>query len=177
MPLLYSHSLSENRFIAHSLVEFGGNFIYSRTDVAKDPEYEDICSKHLDKTVRKFFMKMLTILTSFALLLIWPTHKYVSEGIRTTTTEVRIPFIEEDSDYEFMINIILMSVVGFHGMLGYIVVEVAIELFGDINTIAPKLIKYKLKKLDDAVESKRYNELQISLTIVDICKQAEDSDK
>lgn len=160
--------------MTHSLLNFGGKYIYLTND--EDPEYNEICSKHIDATVRRFFIKMLTILASFWLAMIGPIHAYISQGIKTTTTNVRIPFTDVNSDAEFIGNIILQSVIGFHGVFGYIMIEVAMSMFDDVITITPKLIKFKLKRLDEAVKM-RQNDLQICLLVKDIIKQSMDYDK
>lgn len=97
----------------HALVDFGGRYIHLNS--RDDTEYNRICSKQIDMTVRSFFIKIIMMTLSFNGAMIGPAYGYYMYGSRTTMTNVRIPFADEFSDIELMANIVLASLIGFHG--------------------------------------------------------------
>lgn len=86
------------------------------------------------------------IFLSFAAGVTGPVYALLFYGINTTTIEVKFPYIKEKSDAEFIGNVLLQSVIAGHGIIGYIGIEVAMNLFSDIIIISPEIVAYELKK-------------------------------
>ncbi|XP_055312480.1 uncharacterized protein LOC129574453 [Sitodiplosis mosellana] len=100
-----------------------------------------------------------------------PVYVYFTQGIRTTTIEVKIPFAEEDPSIEYAMNMLLQFVVYFHGFIIYGSMEMAMALFGNVINISPRLIKNRLKELFESRERKEVSELQLRVAFQDITKQ------
>lgn len=109
--------------------------------------------------------------------MIGPCYAYVVHGTKTTMTNVQIPFIEQYSNAEFIINLMLASLIGIHGFIGYIGLEVTMALFSDVVTIAPKLIKLEFQRLDEKIEKQNITQIELHHTFVNVVKQALDSDE
>lgn len=174
-PLGYA-SVTKTAAMFHSLVDFGGRYIYPNEN--KDNDYTEICSKHIDDTIRSFFIKIGLMLLALHGSMVGPIYGYVVHGTKTTMTNVLIPFVERDSTAEFTYNIILASLIGIHGFCGYIGLEVAMALFTDVVTIVPKLIKDQFKRLESHMaEKQKRSNWHLQHTINNIIKQALDSDE
>lgn len=158
-----------------SLVNFGGRYIHPNQN--DDEEYTKICSKHIDETVRSFFIKMGLMLLALHGSMVGPIYAYAMYGTKTTMTNVLIPYVERESNAEFAYNLALASIIGIHGFIGYIGLEVAMALFSDVVTIAPKVIALDFQRLDDQTEKQKLSNWHLRQTINNIIKQALDSDE
>lgn len=166
---------SKGRYTAHSLVDFGGRYIYP--DGHEDVEYNRICSNQIDATVKRFIVKMAMLFLSFGAGVTGPVYALLFYGINTTTIEVKFPYIEEKSDAEFIGNFLLQTMIASHGIIGYIGIEVAMGFFSDIVIILPKIAAHELNKLDISIENGHLNHAQVRLTVRNIVKQALDADE
>lgn len=164
MPLLYN-SLTEERFIVQKFLIFPGRHIYPDQKDDEDDEYYEICSNQIDASIKNFVSKMAMIFSSAILALIWPTYKFLSKGIKTTATQVKFPYLIENSNDEFIVNLLLQSILFGHGFIGYIGMEVGMEVGMDICTnfisASQNLLQYRLKILDLQCEKKPLKDLQI----------------
>lgn len=102
--------------------------------------------------MKNFIFKMSIILSSAVTGFIWPTYQFVSHGIKTTAIEVKFPFIDENSDAEFIGNLLLQSIIVAHGLAGYVGLGVGMDICTDFISISQKLLKYRLLVLDDQHE-------------------------
>lgn len=166
---------SKKRHELSKLIDFGGRYIYR--DSHENNEYNRICAEQMDKTMRRFIIKMTNIFLSFSCAMVGPTYGYFYLGVKTTTVEVRIPFTEENSDAEFIGGIILQSVIAFHGILMYIGAEVLMALFENVQMISPELIKHELKQLCKEYEDKSITDTELRIRIKNIVEQSLDIDK
>lgn len=127
--------------------------------------------------MKNFITKISLMFFGFTIAMTGPTYSYLFNGIRTTTIEVRIPFTEERSYVEFMINIIIQMLYAIPGGLHYIGLEIMLDLFRNVISIAPKLVHYRLKKVIDDFSENRISEPQLRFVFKDIMKQSIDTDK
>lgn len=102
--------------------------------------------------MKNFIFKMAIISSSAVTGIIWPTYQFVSQGIRTTATEVKFPFIDENSDAEFIGNLLLESVIAVHGLAGYVGLEVGMDICTNLVSVSQKLLEYRLLILDEQHE-------------------------
>lgn len=163
------------RFRLQSLIDFGGRNIYH--DDHEKTDYNRICSNHMDNTMRRFIIKMGTILISFLAFAIGPINAFVVYGIRTTVVEGRIPFTESKSNAEFKVNVLLQSIMTVHGSLCYIALELFQSILENVVTITPRLIKGELVQTIELYEKKSIAELELNMKIGNIVKQSIDADK
>lgn len=163
MPALHN-LLSDQRFIAQRFFIFPGRHIYPDKKDDEDDEYYEICSNQIDASMKNFFSKMAMIFISLIMALIWPTYKFVSQGVKTTATQVKFPFINENSNDEFIGNLLLQSVLFGHGFAAYIGLEVGMDIIAGFVTVSRKLLQYRLRKLDDQREQKPLKDVKILFT-------------
>lgn len=109
--------------------------------------------------MKNFIFKMAIIFSSAITALIWPTYLFVSQGIKTTVTELKLPFIDENSDAEFIGNLLFQSVIVGHGFAGYVGLEVGMDICTDFVSVSQKLFKFRLLILDDQHEEISLTEL------------------
>lgn len=93
-----------------------------------DEEYYTICSKQMDATMKSFFIKMSIIFGSATVGVFWPTHQLIVHGEKTTTTQFKFPFVDANSNKEFLANLLLQCIFGGYGLCGYVAIEVFIRL-------------------------------------------------
>lgn len=158
-----------------SLINFGGRYIHP--NINEDNEYTEVCSKHINGTVRSFFIKMSLMLLSLQGSMIGPCYAYIMYGTKTTMTNVKIPCIAENSNMEFAVNLMLASTISIHGFIGYIGLEVAMAIFSDVVTIVPKLITLEFERMDSKIEKNGIFSLEFHYIFRNIIKQALDSDE
>lgn len=139
---------------------FPGQKIYPDNEDDEDHEYYEICSKQIDASIKNFIFKMVMIFSSMVTALIWPSYKFVSQGIKTTATQVKFPFLDESSNYEFVGNFLLQSVIMGHGFIGYFAMKVAMDICTDFISASQKLLQYRLKMLDIQREKEPLKSLQ-----------------
>lgn len=173
-PLILGHS--KNRYLLRELVNFSGYNIYPENH--DDIEYVQICSNHINDTIRGYFQKMGLMFLSFLMAVIGPAYAFIFKNIKTTTTAVKFPFIEENSNAEFIGNVLFQSVIACHGIIGYFGMEAAMSIFCDNVTVPPKVIEMELRRLDEKNQQRNYfNSPQMRLNFKNIMKQVMDTEE
>lgn len=154
------------------MIAFGGRNIYQNSNERSD--YNRICSKQMDMTARKFIINYSIILLASILAILGPVLAYVNHGIKTTTTNLRFPFTDENSNAEFIANIAFQFLIFFHGFSLYVGLEVTMLIFENTSNVTTKLIENDLKRFDLMNEISEPQERAIFKNIV---KQAIDTDR
>lgn len=121
------------RFEFQAVFDFPGRYIYH--DNHDKTEHNRICSLEMDATMRRFMFKMVTMVSSVLISLIWPTYAYFAHDIRSTWTSLRIPFTAPNSDAEFLVNVILQTVILGHGAMAYYTLEVTTTCNSHTTTV------------------------------------------
>lgn len=165
----------DGRYEIHSLLEHFGRHIYQ--DYHETTGYNRICSKSIDKTVRDFFIRTGMMFLSYFVAMAGPMRAYFFYDVRTTTTELKFPFVAEDSDGEFIGNVICQACLGAVGMLAYTGLEVIMAFFDNFADVYPKLVEFELQNLDRKIEQKNLTKQQIKPIFRRIAKHAVDADK
>lgn len=119
---------TSDRYILQRFLAFPGRHIYPDAEVDEDLEYYEICSQHINGSIKSFILKMTMIFSSAIIALIWPTYQFLAQGIKTTATQVKFPFIDENSDVEFIGNLLFQLIVFGHGFIAYIGLEVVMSI-------------------------------------------------
>lgn len=164
--------LSKDRKMYHSMVAFAGHYIHR--DNNDQNEYNRICSEQIDATMRSFIFRMGLLSISGLCATGGPMYAYISEGIRTSTVEVKIPYFEENSDVEYSLNMIFQSILLAHGFFIYITIETTMSLIKDFVKVTPNLINYRIKESIEVYGEKKISKLQLRYIFKDITKQLVD---
>lgn len=150
-PLLFA-CLSKIRSKIHSLVDFPCLHLFRRSENVST-ENTVVTMLHILEYTWNILLKPLKDFSlkwhNFAVV-VGPFYAFTFHGIKTTTIDLKLPFIDESSNVEFIANILYLCIIGMHRFLAYIIIEVAMTIFGDAITISSKLIEYELWKLDEA---------------------------
>lgn len=167
--------ISKNRYKYQSLLDFAGHHIY--VDNRDDVEYHKICSKQIDISVKRFAVKYLIMIVSAFAAISGSTYVYNTSKIKTSMTDLRIPFTKEDSNAEFILNLIFQFNIFLHGSTVYIGLEVLVTIFENVMTVSPELLRFELQKLSVKQEKKKLSDQQMFIYFKNITKQALDIQK
>lgn len=174
MPLVFQ-LLSKKRGFYHSLAEYSGQYIYPND--RENTTYNRICSERMDITAFDMFKKVLLIagggfLGGFSTIYasFWMDNK-------TTTTAVKIPFIDEKSDEEFYLNFLLQWTIFVHACFLYFGIEITMTLFENFATVSPKLIHLELIESIKMYEKKELSEPQLCIAFKNAIVQSLDYDR
>lgn len=131
----------------------------------------------MDKSMRSFISRFMIMFCTFAVGICRLIYTNVFLGIKTTTTEFKMPFTEEKSDIEFTLNFLIQTVLIAYGLFGYIGMESAMEVAVVCVNTASQAIKYEFQKLDANIALRRFNDVQERLTFRNIVQQIMDADR
>lgn len=82
--------------------------------------------------LKKYIFKMMTMFWfSYVLAAYWSTYQFIADGIHSTITQDKFPFVNENSKAEFLGNCILQLVISIHGLFIYGAVEIYVDIFTD----------------------------------------------
>lgn len=165
----------KKKYVMQSLIDFGQQHIYVNNH--DDDEYQLICSKQMDETMRNFIQNVALVVFGFSVAIIGPIYSYFFQNIRSTTIEVRVPFTEANSDEEFVCNLTFMALVGILGAPLYIGLEVMMSTFRDIIVISPKLVEHRIKSLIADYLDGHLSDAQLRFAFTDAIKQSMDADE
>lgn len=145
--------------------------------IMKKNEYNRICSTGMDNTMRRYLIKMVSMVMSMIMSLIGPAYAYFAHGIRTTWTSNRIPFTEPNSDAEFIVNIFLQTIILGHGCVGYFALEMMMTLVENVVTVTPRLCTNDLAQTIGLYKNKQISELELRCKMNHFMKSTCDTDK
>lgn len=176
MPVVYI-TLTKKRSILHDILAFSGRYVYPSSVDDEDDEYYDICSKQIDRSIRAFFHKMTLICISIFFAVIWPSFQSLSHENKITTFKLKFPYINENSYSEFGANIFFECNVLVYGFLGYVSIEVGMDIVTDFIVISRTLLEYRLKKLLNRYKKKLCNDFETTATLRSIVENLREFDK
>lgn len=138
--------------------------------------YTEICAKQMDICMKNFMSRMSLMFGVFSIGLFKMHYAMIFMGIKTTSVEVKLPFIEENSNNEFALNYLFQTIVFSFGLCVFFVVETSMELCMLVIAISPKLIAFEFRKMDENIEKGQSNPLQVHFTFRNIVQQVMDMD-
>lgn len=174
MPF-YFVAISEKRHDIHRGALYSGQHILPND--FKHIEYTEICSKFMDESMKNFAIRLIITTLGVFAMNYGSWHAFFIEHIVATSLDCRVPFTGERSYGEFYVNIAIHSSYLVCGSLGFVGMEIALELFTGVVAIAPKLIALEFRKLANKIEEKTFTELQIRVTYRNIVQQIMDIDE
>lgn len=86
--------------------------------------YNRICSESIDESIKIFIKIIVVEMLSFVIAAIGPLHKYINYGTKSTFFCVRLPFLNENPDLEFTINISWELTATFLSFFGFVLISV-----------------------------------------------------
>lgn len=156
-------------------MDFGGRYIYHNS--FEKTKHNQSCSNLLDISLRNFLIKMGSLFVSFTFAIVGPAHAFFVHGLKTTTTQVHIPFLEPKSDAEFVGNFMIQSLQSGHGIFLYIGIEVFLSLFENVVAILPILINDHLVDTIELHQKNALTDAQLYWHVKRIVEESQDADE
>lgn len=105
--------------------------------------------EHLTKNVITIVSLFITSITVFSA---GPFYVYFFQNVRATPAATILPFLDQDSDVGFTLNLIQQPVVALYGVTGYISMEIGFCLINNVIITMPKLIRVDLDELTNELQ-------------------------
>lgn len=163
MPVLYI-ALTKDRFAQANFLALPGRTIYPNgISENADKQYNEICSKSIDESIKSFIQKMLMTIAFTAGAAVWPTYQGLKHYMKVDTIGLKIPFTAENSNEEFFGNLFVFGNVIGHGFFGYMANEIGLTIADDYFAISPKVVKYKFEQFFFDYKKKRLKRSEAEL--------------
>lgn len=124
-----------------------GTHIYNDTHDTTD--FNRLCSFNIQRSLKKFGFTLTLLFTSYAVMFFGPYYRLVEHGERTTTSSLKIPFVEPFSDLEFLINMPIQLLMFLMGCPGNIGVEGFFAILMDSTAASTEYIQWECMKLSE----------------------------
>lgn len=173
---MFLNYITRNRFMMVSLSAFGGQNIYQDKDF-EDAEYNQVCSEQMDKAMNRFISKMSVLYLSLITCMVWPIYAYITDGIKTTTTDLRIPFTELGSNTELIVNLIIQFIIGIHSGITMVSMESFLSLVENVVLTSPQIFKVEMNRLCKQYKSKSISEFQMRTWFRNLVELSNDADE
>lgn len=165
----------------HIALCYGGNHIFRGEEGEENQngiEYNKICSKYMDDSMKSFRLRITIILLSICTLNAGPMYEQIFKGAEASTAlEIRIPFVAEKSLAEYFIISVYQIPIAVNGIYGYTAMEVAMELIFGVLKVSPILIKHEFQKFDEKINQNIFTKMQTLVTLRNIVQQIMDTDE
>lgn len=158
---MYWQSVGPNRFKLHTVGEFCGTYCY-KSDT-ESQQYHILRSYHIQRLIKNLLIILPLMLMSHATLAIEPIYAYFFRNIRVTPLALHLPVFAKDSDLEFIVNMVLQTVLTCYALTGALAIEIASCLINHTITIVPDLIQYNLNEFRDECYANGIDSKAISL--------------
>lgn len=119
--------------------------------------YNRICSECMDHTLKTFIKTITVVMLSFGIALIGPVYTYLQDGSTVTLYEVRIPFLLNHPEKEFIVNFIWQAYISTIGVAGLFIVEGLLAIVNNTITVTSKLTVQEFYELSDQMEAGTIN--------------------
>lgn len=151
--------VSDRRAFYHSLVEFPTHHVY-RND-RENTAYNRICSEQMDIIAIDFVKKMLLGLGGVVPCIFSTLYASFWMDNRTTTTSVKLPFVDAKSNAEFYVNLTFQFIIFWHSVFVYFGLESTMSLLENFASVSPKLLQLELTDCIASYERNELPELQL----------------
>lgn len=146
---MYTTVITELRYTWTKIMNLSGQYIYR--DDAEPTIYNRICSKTIDESIKT----VITIISleglSFVLANIGEFYSML-QGRKITLLSVRIPYLHQNPDTEFLINFCWELIGSIDGFVSFIAIEIAFMLVNDTITVSSRLCVADLNDISDQLE-------------------------
>lgn len=147
---MYWKAIGPDRFKAKSICNFAGQFMYVNGE--EPSKYHALGDRYIVKLLKNLIVILGLTFISYNFLNYGPIYGYYFKNIRTTPMGTKLPYFEEGSDVEFLLNLSLQSVIGIFAILGNFSIEGASCLANNVIVMVPELIHLDLEELTNEME-------------------------
>lgn len=125
---------------------------YILRDCKLPTAYNRICSDCLNDSIKQYALTMTLVILSAWIAMIGPTYAYMTDGTITTMYNMRIPFIDQYPNAEFIANLIWETSISAIGFIALCLVECGHASVNNTVTLSSKLNILALNKLSNEME-------------------------
>lgn len=163
---IYWTVMSKLRYKWNYLLYFSGNHIY-RGD-RQPTAYNRICNECIEQSLKNYIIIMFMEMLSFVGAFLGPFYAFIQNGSRATLYSVRLPFLHDNPNTEYIINVCWETFISLMGIVALFGMELMFVFINDTITVSSKLCESELNELSDQLESKRatYKESSQKLRII-----------
>lgn len=131
----------------------------------------------MDETMKRFVGKLLLMyIGAWGGILPTLYLSFVMDE-KTTTIELKYPFIAEKSSTEFYMNLTLQWIVYLHSTCIYFGIELLMLIFENFAGLSSKLIRNDLIEMNNSTERRKISKLQLRSAFRSIFLQFRDCDR
>lgn len=147
---MYTTIINNLRYTWTKLMNVSGQFIYR--DDPSPTIYNRICSECIDESVKTVIIILTCEGLSFVLANIGEFYSMI-QGKKITLLSVRIPYINESPNVEFIINYCWETIGSIDGFFSFIAIEIAFMLINDTITVSSRLCELDLDEISQQLET------------------------
>lgn len=151
------------------LLEMAGKHIFR--DDARPTAYNRICLECLNAMVKSYIIKTTMLMMSFVPALSAIVLAYFRDGLLVTLYEVRIPFLQDDPQTEYIINMSWQGFVSINGIPAVLLLESFPAIVNSTITTTSKLTVQKLNELSDDLETESIGMKEVNQKMRNIIMQ------
>lgn len=141
------------------MVKFPGKRIYR--DDRQSTNYNKICSASIDQSLKTLTFIILVFSVCSDGVMYGVFYGIFINGTHTTLYMVRLPFLVDKPNVEFIVNLCWETIFSLMGVIGLFAIEMLFTFINDTITVSSKLCVAELGDLSDHVARKTKNINQI----------------
>lgn len=145
--LMYFESIGSRRFKYHAIINFCATYFY-KTDT-KSSRYKSLRAKHIDNLLEVVVSVFVLLLLGYGILLMGPIFESIYHHTRSTPLATNLPFFEKNSHREFIVNMVLQSILIFVSTCGNFASQMAACMVNHAIMVVPDLIQFNLLEFQD----------------------------
>lgn len=158
---MYWESVGPRRFKLHTLGGFCGTYFYKSNTASQ--QYNALRCDHIERLLKNVLIILPLIFLSHATIAIEPLYAFVYQHDHVTPMALHLPFFEADSDREFIVNVMLQTILTCYAMTGALSIEIASCMINHAITVVPDLIQYNLNEFQNELNTNGITMRTISL--------------
>lgn len=139
---MYWESVGPRRFKLHTLGGFSGVYFYRSINNATS--YQILRNKHIHQFIRSLLISLPVIHLAHSIIFLIPVGVFLFQHIPITPLALHLPFFEKDSETEFIVNMIVQTILVLYAYIGSMIIEVSSCFINHAITLIPDLIQYNL---------------------------------
>lgn len=139
---MYWESVMPRRFKLYNLASFCGTYFYkSDTDSVN---YQILRNKHIDRLLQSLLISLPVVQIAHSIIFFIPLGVFSIQHVYVTPLALHLPFFVKDSKTEFIVNMVLQTILVSYAWIGSFAIEITSCLINHAITVIPDLIQYNL---------------------------------
>lgn len=121
-------------------------------DDSNDSLYNRVCSEYLNESIKSYVKIFLLQTFSLSIAMIAPLYS-ILHGERVTLFSVKLPYLNQNPDLEYMVNMCWETANGTLGLIAFWSIEIMFVLVNNTIAVSPALFKVELDQLANEIEN------------------------